>query len=302
MYHASWFMGVCEPCEFSNFERRQTNMDPFRDRCKGHLGRKRLSRTEKKKNRNFRASKLDETFFGSQPSSRPEFFRLFSDSKLWQIRMYSAIHVAVVLIVAGERQHACSMRCAKAHPVVFAFSLDYYWSWSSSHWSTSAHAEALHMAVGTRESTTCTRHARKVVCSSSLFMLSSINIHLSGLSKTPTALVLDETSCRWAWWMPHSLLPRGQRQGSRGRYHQYYPIPSARGDAWGVRERVWDTAAVLGRCGLCCWATCCFLLILDAPHVVRKPKSRRQFRTPMLSENGVPLPAGGRPENDIWKV
>ena len=64
---------------------------------------------------------------------------------------------------------------------------------------------------------------------------------------------------------------------------------------------LWDTAAVLGRCG--CAAVLLFSAHLNAcvSHDLWKPESRRQFRTPMLSENGAPFPVGGRPENDIRK-
>ena len=62
--------------------------------------------------------------------------------------------------------------------------------------------------------------------------------------------------------------------------------------------------AVLGGCTLCC---CVAVLLFSAhlnacaSHDVWKPKSRRQFRTHVLSENGAPFPAGGCPENDIRK-
>ena len=47
---------------------------------------------------------------------------------------------------------------------------------------------------GKTRHTTCTLHARRVVFTSSLSVFSTI-IYLSRLSQTPTALVLDETSC-----------------------------------------------------------------------------------------------------------
>ena len=111
-------------------------------------------------------------------------------------------------IVVRSSGTTCSTRYAKVLPMVFRFlpsgarkrfrwffasSLDFYWPWSSSHRSTSAHAEALYLAVGTRE----TRHVRFTLgalsFSSSPPYRSSTSI--CSTSQTPIALVLDETSC-----------------------------------------------------------------------------------------------------------
>ena len=75
-----------------------------------------------------------------------------------------------------------------------ASTLDYNWSWSSSHRSTSAHADELYLVVGTSENTTCTLPAGRVVFSYSLSVFSSINVYVD-FTQTPTVLVLDEASC-----------------------------------------------------------------------------------------------------------
>ena len=81
----------------------------------------------------------------------------------------------------------------------------------------------------------------------------------------------------------------------------HYPIPSARGVCLRCREGVWDSAILADVA--CSAAVLLFSAHLNAcaSHYVWKPKSRRQFRTTLLSANGAPFPAGGRPENDTRK-
>ena len=73
---------------------------------------------------------------------------------------------------SSRGRKTCSMRYAKALREILASSLDYSWSWSSSHRNTSAHAGVLYLAVGTREYTTCTLHAGRVV-----FLPRSVIVH-----------------------------------------------------------------------------------------------------------------------------
>ena len=98
--------------------------------------------------------------------------------------------------------------------------------------------------------------------------------------------------------MPQSLL-RGQRQDSRSRHHNY-SIPSPRGDAWGVREGVWNTTEQ-GSYGLCCCAA-----VFGAIERLCLPRCvETQIQTTVsdadMSENGAPFPSEGRSENDIRK-
>ena len=53
-----------------------------------------------------------------------------------------------------------------------------------------------------------------------------------------------------------------------------------------------------GRCDVLLFST---HLNVCASHYVLKPEVHK-FWTPMLSENGTPFPAGGRPENDVRRV
>ena len=183
-----------------------------------HLGYLRPFLTEGSENQ-----KIEEW---SGPKTRRDVFQMttFAMTPIFQI-VFGQQVVTKTASVAGGRP-ACHMRHAKAPPILRRLSLDYYWSL---HRSTSAHAEALHPAVETKENTTRTLHVRMIVFLPRCMCSTVVHQYLSPRRRPPPSstrqVVVRLRACR-----NRSCEGSG---GSRNRHH-HNPIPSARGEACGA--------------------------------------------------------------------